>query len=139
VSVLEHPSWCVGAAGGCPGPWHQSAELAVPGNDLSGIEARTLLWQGKGGRQFVQLTLVPVRDNAVAFSLACTLSESIRMSWNDGGLSGTDDATPSAVPLEDLSDPDDDDPEVHDFTIDQAEVLHRALGELLANAHRSQV
>ncbi|HSW66086.1 MAG TPA: hypothetical protein VLI54_03030 [Bacillota bacterium] len=127
-----HPHWCVGKAGGCVGTGHQSAELAVPADETSGIEVKASLWSGKGGREFVALAVTPVRDNFVALALACDLAEGITEFRHSSDMLGADAAAPPLALIQDASDPEYiTDPHAHDFTIDQAEALHRALGQLL--------
>jgi hypothetical protein len=138
ASAAEHPSWCVGEAGGCTGLAHGSAMLTVPGSEISGLEAYAVLWQSKGGRDFVRLTLAPVRDNSVAFAIACDLAEGIR-AWRDSDSLGAGDRPPSPIRVDDLGDSGEDDPLVHDFTMDQAEVLCQALGDLLAHARGAEL
>lgn len=134
----EHPVWCVGEAGGCVAPGHQSAELAVPGDGVSGVEVKASLWSGKGGREFVALMMAPAADDSPSLALACTLAEGIRQARVEHVLA-TGDAHSSPVFYENPDDPEYiTDPHAHDLTIDQAETLHRALGELLRQARHAR-
>lgn len=139
---IVHPHWCVGKAGGCVGPGHRSAELFVPGDGLSGTEVTVSLWSSNGGRAFVALTMTPEPDDSASFALACNLAESIRQSRPSSASSGSVAAADTAEPTPVYQNPDDPeyvtDPHAHDLTIDQTEILHHALGELLAQARHAQ-
>lgn len=135
MSTREHPSWCVGEAGGCiDEPGHRSAEVVVPGDGVSGVGATAALWCSVNGCEFVELTLThfPERDNVPAAS-RYYVTTSAQLSQRP-----PIEAVLSNVAL--LEDDADDrlDFLPHDFTIDQAELLHAALGQLLTYARHTR-
>jgi len=134
---VVHPDWCVGQAGGCMGPGHQSAELVVPGDGgLSGVAVKASLWSGNGGREFVALMMMPDLDDA-GLALVCNLAEGMGQAYDEylsmpGDLASSPELHDYAKNPEFVTDP-----HAHDLTIVQAETLHQALGELLERSRHA--
>ncbi|GAB3843295.1 hypothetical protein ACFPIJ_40800 [Dactylosporangium cerinum] len=134
MNTREHPSWCVGEAAGCiDEPGHRSAELVVPGDGVSGVGATAALWCSANGCEFVELTLTqfPERNNVPAAPRYVTTSAQLSQHR----------LTKVVLSSVALLDNDADDPLdflPHDFTIDQAELLHAALGQLLTYARHTR-
>lgn len=130
LDASSHPVWCKGPDAGCSGR-HESVELEVPGEELSGIGVSLYLWGGRG-RDFVRFGLNPVIDNPVSFAIACEIAVAIVEGQRDSQDGSSHELYREPV----YQDPTDPiyvtDPHGHDLTVGQAEILHAALGELLA-------
>jgi hypothetical protein len=121
----SHPIWCARQQPGCRDGWHSSADVTVAGDEVAGVAIRTAL-SGRLDRLFVELTFTPVPNNVVSLHIARALAGAIQ-----------DSAAQVGSPFV-YQHPDDPiyitDPHEHDLTVDQARLLHQALGELLTLA-----
>ncbi|GAA0734364.1 hypothetical protein Drose_35015 [Dactylosporangium roseum] len=100
------------------------------------MEVAASLWRSNGGRDFVQLMVTPVPDDALRRELAGILAGVVAPERADGVAGPGNGGSPVVYQHH-------DDPELiieshpHDLTLDQAEVLHRALGRLLGQARNA--
>jgi hypothetical protein len=108
-------------------------------DEIAGVAVRANL-RGTD-RVFVEMMFTPVQDNFTSLAIACTLAARL----DDYADPDDDQADPLAsfdtgdtarpVFIQHPDDPIDiTDPHAHDLTLDQAEILHQALGYLLSLA-----
>ena len=134
--VGDHPGWCARRGPDCNGRVHRSGVVTVPADELAGVGVRVAL-RGSD-RVFVELDFAPLTGSATALALACQLAVDLTGQPRPPGPTDNPDVDDPRDPFWGGWAPDDPvdltDPHGHDLTLAQAEILHRALGYLLALA-----